>query len=324
LPYASSVGTATATITITSTTSGLSGKVITLTPSQGTAETITEGSNWFRHASNTTSTAAALAAAINASPNFSADNNASNVVTITSLRSGIEGHRDEITIEAAADWSNTSFANADSNYATTATRQSPGVYKVEFKIDHSFTGSVLYEKWWNAGDGGNVAEPGKTGTSLIYGHQARAPLDVDAPYWATTPGGYSPGNERPVDPSFVNHITNLKSEYSRKESARFRLYTRRKDWCPNIYTVASKKAEVYPVDESYFGIHRVTDNYEVIPYATGSIEYTKLSYDVSGSYFDLDMSIFEPDYMYEISFLFKVNGKYYKQDETFRFRIGKR
>ncbi len=43
---------------------------------------------------------------------------------------------------------------------------------------------------------------------------------------------------------------------------------------------------------------RLADNLEVISYGTGSDLETQLSYDVSGSYFDLDMSLLEPGYMY--------------------------
>jgi hypothetical protein len=60
----------------------------------------------------------------------------------------------------------------------------------------------------------------------------------------------------------------------------------------------------------------------VIPYSTGSTpSYSKLSYDVSGSYFDLDMSILEPNYLYEISFLRKENSEYIEQKEKFKFRV---
>ena len=56
----------------------------------------------------------------------------------------------------------------------------------------------------------------------------------------------------------------------------------------------------------YYRISRVADNFEVIGYSTGSApEYSKLSFDTSGSYFDLDMSSFEENYMYEINFLRK-------------------
>ena len=63
------------------------------------------------------------------------------------------------------------------------------------------------------------------------------------------------------------------------------------------------------------------DNEEIISYGTGSDKHTKLSYDVSGSYFDLDMELLESGYMYGIKFIFNYNGKYTEQEEEFKFRV---
>ena len=51
-----------------------------------------------------------------------------------------------------------------------------------------------------------------------------------------------------------------------------------------------------------YQVSRVVDNKIVIPYNTSSTQATRLSYDVSGNYFDLDCSIFEPNYQYGIKF----------------------
>ena len=48
-----------------------------------------------------------------------------------------------------------------------------------------------------------------------------------------------------------------------------------------------------------------------------------MSYDVSGSYFDLDMQLLEPGYMYELKLSYYVNGAYQEQPESFRFRVEK-
>ena len=46
-----------------------------------------------------------------------------------------------------------------------------------------------------------------------------------------------------------------------------------------------------------------------------------MSYDRDGNYFDLDMSLFEPDYAYGIKFIYNVNGNYHEQPEVFKFRV---
>ena len=97
---------------------------------------------------------------------------------------------------------------------------------------------------------------------------------------------------------------------------------RKKNWSPNVYSVATNNSKTSLLRESYYKIVRVSDNYEVISYSTGSVPYySKLSYDVSGSYFDLDMSILQPNYLYEIRILSKQGLAYREQKERFKFRV---
>ena len=125
--------------------------------------------------------------------------------------------------------------------------------------------------------------------------------------------------------SYVTNVKNLKPSYNKNEIPRLRLFTRNKNWCPTIYTVASAKAEPAVVEDAFYKVVRVSDDFEAVAYGTGSNEMynTRLSIDVSGNYFDLDMSLLEPDYMYEIKFLYYLNGEYHEQDEKFKFRIEK-
>jgi hypothetical protein len=46
-----------------------------------------------------------------------------------------------------------------------------------------------------------------------------------------------------------------------------------------------------------------------------------MSYDQSGSYFDLDMSLLENGYAYGLKFIYKINGNYHEQAESFKFRV---
>ena len=121
---------------------------------------------------------------------------------------------------------------------------------------------------------------------------------------------------------YVSKITNLRSLYSNNnKAARLRLYTRKKDWNPNIYSVASAVAPIDLVNDAYYKVIRATDGLEVIAYGTGSDNNTRLSYDASGSYFDLDMSLLEPDSVYTIKFVYYLNGQYAEQSEEFTFRV---
>ena len=137
---------------------------------------------------------------------------------------------------------------------------------------------------------------------------------------AITVNTLSSGDFNP-NPKYVSKITNLKPSYDTDESARFRLYARQKDWNPTIYTKATTNIETEIIEDAYYKVFRVVDELEVIPYGTGSLNHTRLSYDASGSYFDLNMNLFEPDYAYAIKFVYHVNGAYHEQQELFKFRV---
>jgi hypothetical protein len=74
-----------------------------------------------------------------------------------------------------------------------------------------------------------------------------------------------------------------------------------------------------------------TDDYEIISFGTGSAtqpqadgtagSYTRLSYDISGNYFDLDMSLLQAGYEYALKFAYYLNGSYREQKEVFKFRV---
>ena len=123
------------------------------------------------------------------------------------------------------------------------------------------------------------------------------------------------------NPKYVTNITNLKSKYDNDEVPRFRLYTRQKDWNPTIYTKATSNIPIETIESGYYKVVRVIDDLEVIPYGTGSTNHTQMSFDASGSYFDLDMELLETGYSYGIKFVHYVNGAYHEQPEVFKFRV---
>ena len=129
----------------------------------------------------------------------------------------------------------------------------------------------------------------------------------------------------PQNPSlkYVTKITNMKSNYHKDENARFRVHIRQKNWNPNIYTKVNSEVQNNIVEDAYYKVYRVVDNLDVVNYGTGSTnnDYTRLSFDVSGNYFDFDISMLETGYAYGIKFVYYVNGAYREQPETFKFRV---
>lgn len=126
-------------------------------------------------------------------------------------------------------------------------------------------------------------------------------------------------------PTF-NRITsckNLKKTYSTQDTARFRFFVRDRNWSPTLYTVATANNPTDIVESASYSIRRVIDNLAAIPYGTGSDFSTYLSYDKEGNFFDLDMSLLEADYMYEIrlSYYNDSISSWQEQPQTFKFRV---
>ena len=176
-----------------------------------------------------------------------------------------------------------------------------GIYSASFAFTGSSTLKTIYDVWHSG--------------STEYFTGSITPKTVSNNW---------PGSQMNPNQQFVSKITNLKPIYSTSnKSARFRLYTRKKDWSPTIYTVSSKVAPIDQVESAFYRVYRVNDGTEAISYGTGSDNQTKLSYDVSGSYFDLDMSLLEADSTYGIKFVYYLNGEYVEQSEDFRFKVEK-
>lgn len=168
-----------------------------------------------------------------------------------------------------------------------------GTYSASFTIDT--TASVLYDVWSSGS------------TEFHTGSQI-------------TVNSFKAMAENP-NPQYVTSMVNLKSSYSNQETARFRLFIREQNWSPTIYTKATETLDSEIIESAYYKIFRLSDNLEVVPYGTGSTNHTKLSYDQSGSYFDLDMGMLESDFAYGLSFAYYLNDKYVEQPEVFKFRV---
>lgn len=148
-----------------------------------------------------------------------------------------------------------------------------GVYKAQVAIDT--TASVLYDKWYNTGSLSTVF-------SSSFDVLQRQNYDYEA-------------NEE-----YIVNISNLKNTYSPAEIARFKIFVRQRDWQPTVYTVATNTIENTIVPDLYYKIFRLSDNYTVVDYSTGSLAYTKTSYDSNGNFFELDMKNIEKGYVYGI------------------------
>ena len=187
-----------------------------------------------------------------------------------------------------------------------AVNESTGVYYVDVILDESSV-SKIYDQWYFAANGGTAV----VDRTLV--HEGEITIIQNG----------SSTNSGEVD--YVIDITNLKTSYTKQETAKFRIYTRQKDWNPTIYTVASKEIENLIVEKIYYKIVRLVDEETILDYGIGTSgtnnDHTLVSYDALGSYFDFDMSLLEKGYMYGIKLMFSVNGELREQEEIFKFRV---
>jgi hypothetical protein len=189
----------------------------------------------------------------------------------------------------------------DSSQYVTGGWISTGVYTASACITGSHTSPLtrLFDVWHN----------GETG-SLEYWTSSIDPVIV----------GAANNSNRDL---YVTSVENMKSEFRQDEKHRFRVFVREKNWNPNIYTRANSQVKPTIVESGSYRVYRIADNYDIISHGTGSTKYTKLSYDVSGSYFDLGFDIFEKDYMYAIKFAYysSYTNSYEEQPQIFKFRV---
>lgn len=120
---------------------------------------------------------------------------------------------------------------------------------------------------------------------------------------------------------FLLSMPNIKDFYYMNDKVRLDLIVRKRAWKANVYTTMTQEQSKEYIKKAYYQIRRALDSKVVVDFGSGSISHTLLSYDKDGNYFNLNMNIFEPDYQYEILYIFDVEGKKTLQRDKFKFRI---
>lgn len=181
-----------------------------------------------------------------------------------------------------------------------ASRVSRGVYKATLAASSSIVNTTypyLHDVWSYLG------EEFLTGSTI-------------------SPIKYRPSNYEEKINYFLS-MPNLKNQYSVKDNVKLRLYARKKNWSPNIYSVAKNKPENLTLVSSSYRLIRIIDQLEVVSHGYNSPKYSCLSYDVSGNYFNFDMSMLEPGYQYGFKFSIydDYTNSFEEQPYMFKFRV---
>ena len=199
------------------------------------------------------------------------------------------------------------YVNAGFLLVATGGIVSTGIYSASFAFTGASALTRLYDVWFT-GSLNTLAAFSSTATRFFTG--SIIPYTLNA-------------SEIKTRPSYYMNITNLRDKYRNNETARLQLYVREKGWSPTIYSKATEEIKTINVQSASYRLFRVIDGYECVPYGTGSDMHTALSYDVSGNYFDFDMSLLEAGYEYGFKFAFYDNtlSSWKEQPYVFKFRV---
>ena len=113
-------------------------------------------------------------------------------------------------------------------------------------------------------------------------------------------------------------LYNNKAEFQRKSKQRFRLTTRKR-YPDRTFTTSSNYLDIqYLPSSSYYGLRDATTDEIIIPFDT---QFTKLSADNDGMYFDLFMEGLQPERYYKLQFRVDSNEGINIYDEDYYFKV---
>lgn len=174
----------------------------------------------------------------------------------------------------------------------------PGTYAVTFTVPSgNFSGSLFRDIWFNLATTASWYMTGSFGIADSLSNQVR-----------------------PASRYFVS-VVNLKSEYEVEEAPRLSLFVRPHDYNPARVLTASLDSHGAVITKGYFRVVNDRTDEVVVPFGTGSLEYTRMAYDERGNYFNIWMSSLSPGNVYRLSFLFDVDGQRQYVDQGFKFRV---
>ncbi len=177
--------------------------------------------------------------------------------------------------------------------SATISKEATGIYKASFALSGGqTTDTTLNDKWYYSG-------------SLVRSQTFKVKERT--------------GEELPTD--YLLSITNLKNIYKQGEVQNIKIYSRPKNWSPNIYTVSVSKPESKSIKNLHFKLVRTDDNQPIIDYATGSVQYTLTSYNGDGNNFTFDFSYLQADYSYYFQFATYDGTELKEYPQKFKFRV---
>lgn len=173
-----------------------------------------------------------------------------------------------------------------------------GIYSASFTVPTgSYSGSLWSDVWYDPANSASFLMSGAFGIGDDEERQDLSPLR----YFVT--------------------VTNLRESYESDEDVRLNLYVRPHDYNPAQVLTASLDSLGTVITKAYYRI--VNDRTEdvVVPFSTGALEYTRLSYDRRGNYMRLNVGSLSSGNVYRLTFLLDVDGQKQYVDQDLKFRV---
>lgn len=120
--------------------------------------------------------------------------------------------------------------------------------------------------------------------------------------------------------NLVVNLPNLKV-FRPDEKTIIRVFIRERDYRPAIASRATSEPTPIFVKNGYYQILNAETEEVLVDFSTGSLKYSKLSYDENGNYFKFWSSALKPEYIYKIKILTDFNNQSFVFDNSFRFKI---
>lgn len=173
-----------------------------------------------------------------------------------------------------------------------------GIYSVEFAIPSgNFSGSLWKDIWFNQSTPSQWFMTGAFGIGDSFSNVAASPKR----YFVSVPS--------------------LQDTYSVDEKVRLGLFIRPHDYNPARVLTASLDSQGDVMLKAYYQITNDRTDEVVVPFGTGSLQHTRLSFDRNGNYFDFHMNALSEDNVYRLTFLFQVDGQNQVIDQDLKFRV---
>lgn len=132
---------------------------------------------------------------------------------------------------------------------------------------------------------------------------------------------YFTGAKNPKLDEMTIDITNIKPYYDAGERVILRTFVRERDYKPAVLSLSNLDSAPYFIKNCFYELSNKKTGAVIVPFSTGTLEFSKLSYDSEGSYFEVWTDGLAPDSIYKIKILANYNGERFIFDKNWTLNL---